>query len=73
MSEIAVRDTTFDDITPKHLWITISNCNSTREIVVCFELNGLTKELFRMKPSYIDDGNICESHNLSWVFKKAKE
>ncbi len=67
----AARDTTFDNVIPKSLWITISNCESDGKLRVFFELNGIKREIFAILPSHADrqEGIVLQSTNLSWMFK----
>ncbi len=69
--QVAARDTTFDGVVPKHLWIKISNCDKDGKLRVYFELNGIEKEIFSIVPRYAEkeEGIILQSTNLSWILK----
>ena len=73
MSEVAARDTTFDDIIPERLWIGVTNCNGDGKLQIIVEINGIQKTIWSMKPSYaeVTEGLISEFHNLSWVLNKS--
>jgi len=75
MNNPAARDTTFDNVKPERLWILIDNCEKDGQLRVSFELNGIKKEIFAIKPSYAEksEGIISQSTNLSWIIGSALE
>lgn len=66
MSEIAVRDTTFDNVKLESVWISHRTTPDGKYIVCFLVLNGIEKEISRF---YVHDydGLICESTNLTWI------
>ena len=68
--EVAQRDTTFDGIVPKSVWISTRTTEKRDYILVIIELNGIEKEIDRI---YVGnyDGILSSSHNLTWLLSNA--
>lgn len=71
MSEECVEalDSIYKEI-PKSAWILIRNTGKDRDLEVVLEVNRKEKVIFKMKPSYIDDGIHSNAHNITWLLNR---
>src|SRR6185312_15152756 len=72
MSEVACRDTTFDGVLPKRVWLCYNNRKQAgKGLVISIEINGIEKELNNFV--YPNDGFHLGSHNLTWILNPYRE
>lgn len=65
----AARDTSFDNIIPKKIWLTYNNQGTLDRFKISLEINGIEKviEDFYIPGLDQSEGHVCGSHNLSWL------
>ena len=67
-TQIANEDPFYKEV-PKHLWLTISNCNDEKRLEVILELNEKKKVIYST-PFFTGDGIVLQSTNLTWLLPK---
>lgn len=69
--QIASRDTTFDNIIPKHLWLKLDNIKEKDHFSIILEINGISKVLSQPYIPGLDrnEGVHLQSINLSWILQ----
>lgn len=69
--QVAARDTTFDNIKPESLWISVRTDDKREYINVILELNGIEKVIEKI---YVGeyDGILSSSTQLTWILNAVK-
>lgn len=73
---LAGRDTTFDNIEPKSIWLSYDNqIHGENRFALELQINGIKKKIldFYIPGLAQDEGHQCGSVNLSWIVTKCLE